>query len=441
MVEAHLTCESSAPVRAKGTGMVFVLSSDGQPLDPCHEVRARKLLKTGRAVIWRRYPFTIRLKNRAAAESVTHEHRLKLDPGSKTTGIAIVQQATERVVWAGELTHRGQAIRDALLRRYQIRRSRRQRKTRYRIPRFLNRRRFAGWLTPSLRHRVLTTLTWANRLRRLCPITAVSVELVRFDTQLMQNPEISGVQYQQGELAGYEVREYLLTKWGRKCAYCGATDRPLQIEHLVPKARGGSDSVSNLTIACEPCNQRKGNCTAVEFGFPQLLAQAKQPLKDAAAMNSVRWALYQQLVATGLPIEVGTGGRTKFNRSRLDWSKTHWRDAAAVGASTPDHLQSVVTSVLLIASRGHGSRQMCGTNKYGVPVRHRSRVKRHFGFQTGDLVRAVIPMGKFVGAYVGRITVRVRPSFKLNGFDVHPKYLRMLQRADGYGYVYRTEVA
>ena len=167
----------------------------------------------------------------------------------------------------------------------------------------LNRRRPEGWLAPSLAHRVLTTETWVRRLRAVCPITAISMELARFDMQLMQDAEVSGVAYQQGELQGYEVREYLLEKWQRTCAYCGARDVPLQIEHLVPRARGGSDRVANLTLACEPCNQKKGAQTAAEFGFPQLMAQARSPLKDAAAVNSVRWALYQALSATGLPLD------------------------------------------------------------------------------------------------------------------------------------------
>src|SRR6266511_550931 len=138
--------------------MVFVLSSDGQPLDPCYEARARKLLKAGRAAVWRVFPFTIRLKNRTRAESLVHTHRLKLDPGSKTTGIAVVQEGTKRVVWAGELTHRGQQIRDARRARRGVRRSRRQRHTRYRKPRFDNRRRPDGWLAPSIQHRILTAL-------------------------------------------------------------------------------------------------------------------------------------------------------------------------------------------------------------------------------------------------------------------------------------------
>ena len=432
--EANLT-------RASGAGViqimshVFVLSSDGQPLDPCHPPRARQLLTSGRAAVWRRYPFTIRLKNRTAAESVTHPHRLKLDPGSKTTGIAVVGEESGRVVWAGELTHRGQAIRNALLSRRAIRSSRRQRKTRYRKPRFLNRRRPEGWLAPSLQHRVETTLTWVNRLRRFVPITAISTELVRFDTQLLENAAISGVEYQQGTLAGYEVREYLLERWGRRCAYCGAKDVPLQIEHIVPRVRGGSDRISNLTLACEPCNQQKGIQTAEEFGHPAIQAQARQPLKDAAAVNTTRWALYQQLIATGLPVEVGTGGRTKFNRTCLGLEKAHWTDAACVCASTPDHLDTQGVRPLLLRATGRGTRQVCRTNASGFPTRHKPRARCFRGWQTGDFVRAVIPTGKYVGRYVGRIAIRFRPSFRLGGrFDVHPKYLTRLQRADGYHY-------
>ncbi len=426
--------------------MVFVLSSDRQPLDPTTMSRARRLLSRGRAAVFRTYPFTIILCDRTAADLVTHPHRLKLDPGSKTTGIAIVQEETERVVWAAELTHRSQAIADAMLARQQVRRNRRNRHTRYRPARFRNRRRPRGWLTPCMLHRVLTTLTWARRLSRFCPIAAISVELVRFDTQLMQNAEISGIQYQQGELAGYEVREYLLAKWGRACAYCGKGDLPLQVEHLVPRIRGGSSRVSNLTLACGDCNQKKGNRTAAEFGFPHLMERAKAPLKDAAAVNSARWALWRRLSEAGLPLEVGTGGRTKFNRTRLGWAKAHWRDAACIGASTPDHLDAAVGSVLLIAAKGHGTRKMCGTNASGFPIRHRRRQKRHFGFQTGDLVRAVVPSGKRAGTHVGRVLVRAIGKFDVvtcqgRQAGISYRYCRVIQRDDGYAYATRKQGA
>ena len=159
--------------------------------------------------MFKHYPFTIILK-RAIAEPEFHPLRLKLDPGSKTTGLAIVNDATGEVVFAAELSHRGEMIQARLNRRRGIRRSRRQRHTRYRKPRCENRRRQSGWLPPSLESRLANILTWAHRLMRLCPITAISQELVKFDMQAIDNPEISGVEYQQGTLAGYELREYLL---------------------------------------------------------------------------------------------------------------------------------------------------------------------------------------------------------------------------------------
>ncbi|NJN65774.1 MAG: HNH endonuclease, partial [Chloroflexaceae bacterium] len=256
---------------------VFVLDQHKQPLMPCHPARVRHLLKRGKAAVFRRAPFTIILREREGGE--TQPMELKLDPGSKTTGIALVATGKRgrRVVWAAELHHRGERIRKALADRRAIRRSRRQRKTRYRKPRFLNRTRKAGWLPPSLESRVANVETWVARLRCWCPITSLALELVRFDTQALQHPEISGVEYQQGTLHGYEVREYLLEKWQRRCAYCGAKDVPLQIEHLVPKARGGSDRVSNLTLACEPCNQRKAHRPPLSSGIPIFRRRRNSP--------------------------------------------------------------------------------------------------------------------------------------------------------------------
>jgi 5-methylcytosine-specific restriction endonuclease McrA len=278
----------------------------------------------------------------------------------------------------------------------------------------------------------------------LCPLTALSVELVRFDTQLLENAEIAGIQYQQGELAGYEVREYLLEKWFRRCAYCKREDIGLQVEHLVPRARGGSDRVSNLTIACERCNRAKGNQTAAEYGHAHLMAQAKAPLKDAAAVNSTRWALWRALEGFRLPVEAGTGGRTKYNRRRLDWPKAHWRDAACVGASTPERLTVATGSVLLIVCKGHGTRQMCRTNKYGFPVRHVPRHKRWFGFRTGDLVKAVVPKGKQRGTHVGRLALRTTGRFNITTAvgliqGISYRHCRIIQCADGYAYASRKE--
>jgi 5-methylcytosine-specific restriction endonuclease McrA len=376
--------------------------------------------------------------------------RVTIDPGSQTTGLAVVSDASGQVVWAAELTHRGQQIRAALLARRAVRRSRRQRHTRYRPARFTNRRRRAGWLPPSLESLLSNVLTWVHRLRRLAPIGALAQELVKFDTHLLQHPEIEGVQYQQGALAGYEVREYVLQKWGRQCAYCHTTGVPLQIAHIVPKARGGSDRVSNLTLACEPCNSAKGTQTAAEFGHPEVAAQAKQPLRDAAAVNATRWALYRRLQASGLPVEVGTGGRTKWNRIQRGLPKTHWLDAACVGASTPPVLRIAGLAPLVITATGHGVRQMCGTNRYGFPIRHRTRQTRHFGFVTGDLVCVHVLVGlKTAGRRVGRVLVRASGRFAVatgtgtgtgtgsgRVHGVSHRYWQLVARRDGYAYTY-----
>lgn len=422
------------------SNLVLVLDTNLKPLNPCSPGVARSLLKAEKAAVFRRYPFTIILKKEV--DAVVEPMELKLDPGSRTTGIALLQN--DKVVFGAELTHRGQAIRSSLESRRSIRRNRRSRHTRYRQSRFLNRTRPKGWLAPSLQHRVLTTMTWVNKLLRLAPITAISQELVRFNLQQMENPEISGIEYQQGTLLGYEVREYLLNKWERKCAYCNAQNLPLQVEHIHPKAKGGTNRISNLCLACEPCNLKKGTQNIELFlakkpdVLKRILAQAKRPLKDAAAINSTRWALFYHLKATGLPVEVGTGGGTKFNRARLELAKSHWIDAACVGKV--DSLQLVVSKPLLIIAAGHGNRQMCGTDKYGFPTRHRTRVQVHKGFQTGDIVKAVITSGKKVGEYVGRVLCRATGNFdiatqKSRVAGISYKYCQPIHRKDGYSYV------
>lgn len=422
---------------------VLVVDKNKQPLMPCHPARARELLKKGKAAVFRKYPYTIILKEREGGE--TQPVQVKIDPGSKTSGIAMVANFKRglRVIWVAELTHRGQQIRNALLSRSQLRRGRRNRKTRYRQPRFLNRRRKQGWLPPSLKSRVHNIWTWLKRLNKFTPITHLTIEVTRFDTQKLQNPEISGIEYQQGTLQGYEVRECLLEKWGHKCAYCGAVDVPLQVEHIRPKTRGGSKRISNLTMACEVCNQKKGNRTAAEFGYPHIEAQAKKPLKDAAAINATRWALLEQLKLTGLPIETGTGGRTKFNRIKQGYPKTHWLDAVCVGESGHDVFVHPDLSPLLIKATGHGRRQRCRPNKYGFLKAHAPNAKMFQGFQTGDIVKAIVPRGKAQGTHIGRVAIRYRPWFRLNGFDIHPKYMHTIHQADGYQYstqVERTKV-
>lgn len=423
--------------------MVFVLDERKRPLMPCSEKRARKLLRKGRAVVHRMHPFTIRLKDRTVEKSELQPLRLKLDPGAKVTGVAVLREDSPdeaETVLLAEIRHRTD-IKQKLEERRYYRRSRRNRKARYRKPRFLNRRRPEGWLPPSLRARVEQTLRAVEKLRKLLPITAISVEHVKFDTQKLQNPEISGIEYQQGTLFGYEVREYLLEKWGRRCAYCGKENVPLEIEHIIPKSRGGTDRVSNLALACRECNQAKGNKTAAEFGFPHIQEQAKPPLRSAAYMNATRFALYERLKATGLPVEGGSGAQTKMNRIALGLPKTHYYDACAVGQSTPGKIRINQEYAQIWSAVGRGTRRMCNPDRYGFPRGHRKAQRRYFGFSTGDLVRAVVPKGKYAGMWTGSVAVRASGFFDLKDVagkriaqGIHRQSIQLIQRFDGWRY-------
>jgi hypothetical protein len=444
------------------------------------------LLASGRAKVARHTPFTIRLTDRKEAELEVHPLQLKIDPGSRHTGIALA--------WAGadgqlhgvssiQVDHRGQLISKHLRQRSGYRRRRRSANLRYRAPRFSNRSPAkcdacganaqhnkdrcrhcqasgaprtgarGARLAPSLRHRVDNVVSMVSKLSRLAPIGAISMQLACFDTQALQDPEISGAGYQQGTLAGYEVREYLLEKWGRRCAYCGASGTGpssvvLNIDHVRPRSKGGSNRVSNLVLACVACNQVKDNRPVEEFladkpdVLKRVLAQLKAPLHDAAAMNATRWALWRELEKTGLPVATSTGGRTKWNRARCGLPRAHTLDALCVGEEKG---VSCYPSAMLVAkATGRGCYARTRPDAYGFLRLRLPRTKRYFGFATGDLVRAVVPTGKKAGTYVGRVAVRSSGSFNITtsagvAQGISHRHCRLLQRADGWGWSRQRE--
>jgi hypothetical protein len=291
-------------------------------------------------------------------------------------------------------------------------------------------------LPPSLRSRIGNLLTWAYRFGRWTPITRLEVERVKFDIVLLQNPEVTGVEYQHGELAGWELRAYLLEKFQYRCAYCRKRDGPFEIDHQFPRSRGGSSRASNLVLSCHACNVTKGNQTAAEFGHPEIEAQAKAPLKDAAAVNTTRFALVERLRVLNLPIGTWSGGRTRWNRARFGVEKTHALDALCVGRMTG--VDAGTLHMLHISAKGRG--QYCRTllTKYGFPRGYLMRQKRVAGIQTGDLVLAVVPSPyQAEGTHKGRVAVRKSGFFRINAVDSIPAHCcRVLQRADGYGYAF-----
>lgn len=416
--------------RFTGMNKVFVLDREKNPLMPCHPARARQLLDRKRAKVFRLHPFTIILQDRAGGAVQPVE--IKLDPGSKITGIAITVLGDNgrTLVWSCHLSHRGCTIKDSLQKRRGIRRSRRHRHCRYRQPRFDN------------------VFTWVKRLLSWTPGQCIHVETVRFDTQKLMNPEISGAEYQQGELQGYEVREYLLEKFHRTCVYCGLGNRPLEVEHVVAKANGGSNRVSNLALSCRDCNERKGTQRVEDFvtdpvKLERLRKQLKTPLKDATAVNATRYAIGNKLKNLGLPVRFWSGGRTKMNRIQQGYGKDHFIDAACVGDTGSRVFIPEALTPLTITAKGRGNRQMCLMDKFGFPRTRPKGVKQVDGFTTGDSVRLNQPRGKYRGSWTGSISIRASRVFDITTRNKEGKNQKIsassqhfirLQGFDGYVY-------
>jgi len=421
---------------------VFQINGNKQPLDMIRPARANEIQDKQKASVFRRFPYVL-IRKETIENPQTKQYSLKIDPGSKWTGFAI--ECEGEIIFRMELQHRGETIKSDLQKRAGFRRGRRSRNIRYRKKRF-NRTKSEGWLAPSIIHRVQTVETWIKRFLRYCPITTIEIEQVRFDLQKMENPEINGIEYQQSTLCGYEVKEYLLQKWNRKCAYCGAENVPLEVEHIHPKSKGGSDRVSNLALACNPCNQEKGNQEVQQFlsGKPDLLkrilSEAKAPLKDAAAVNSTRYAIVRMAKQICVDVKCWSGARTKMNRISQGLEKTHSIDAACVGESGAS-IKMLTDQRLIVTCKGHGSRQSRRVNASGFPaVQNAKAVFNHC--KAGDIVRFNLEKDrknlKF-GTYTARIKTPTQKGFEvlINGFRIgvsKMKDVQFLHRSDGYAY-------
>jgi len=428
---------------------VFVLSKTGKTLMPCHPARARQLLDSKKAVVKRLYPFIIQLTQRS--DGYIQPVELKFDPGSKETGIGLVLHGKNRLsaIFGAVLTHRGQEIKGNLDSRRMIRRSRRNRKTRYRQARFLNRVRskHKGWLAPSVQSRVDNITEWSKRFMRYTRVDFITVESVKFDMQKMENAAIEGIEYQRGTLFDYEVKEYLLEKYNYSCVYCGIKNVPFEKEHVIPKSRGGSNRISNLVLSCRVCNEKKDNMPIEEFLkdnqplLKKIKAQLKAPLKDAAVVNTSRKQIIKELSDLNVPVLRGTGAETKYNRMSQGYAKEHYIDALCSGATGVKVYISSKLRPLLIKKERRNNRQMCLVNKYGFPRSKAKGSKMVRGFKTGDMVKAIVLKGKKKGTYKGKVAVRSSGSFdiKLKKGRVQGigwKNCVMLYRFDGYSYTY-----
>lgn len=452
--------------------MVITLDKRKKPLGVCTERRARILLSKRRACVYRYYPFTIIVKDIDVRSLGTQEeYKVKIDPGAKTTGIAVVRVNDNAAVFFGQIEHKGEKVKSNLDAKRGTRRNRRTRETRYRRPKWGNKQlpegkkpgydtsRPEGWLPPSMKSVADNIISWVIRLQRLFNITSCSFEAVRFDTQLVDNPNIEGVQYQQGELFGYEVKEYLLDKYGHTCQYCSgaSNDAILEWEHVIPRSKGGSDSVKNATLSCHTCNQDKANRTPQEW----LLAITGKTKLDEARRQGIQRVLEGKISGVSSrycawvsasrryteaalfrmfrEVECSTGGRTKYNRERLGLPKDHHYDALCVGTVPEEGYTDLTNGYYFNAKAiGRGSRFRGKINACGViTLKLKKGPKRRFGFQNGDVVRANVPKGKYQGQHVGRVMTRASGSFDIRKTDgtlvtTNYRYCKPLQRDNGY---------
>ncbi|PEZ08947.1 Paclitaxel/taxanoid biosynthesis susceptibility protein TS1 [Bacillus sp. AFS018417] len=301
---------------------VFVKNLRGELLMPCSPRKARLLLKQGKAKIVGYTPFTIQLQY-ATGETV-QPVTIGVDSGAKYVGIAITTE--ERVLTKGTIALR-QDVKENLTLRATLRRSRRQRKTRYRKARFLNRKKKEGWLPPSIQSRIDNVIHWIEKFKSLLPSPKVIVEVGKFDAQKLKNPDIQGIEYQQGDAFGFwNIRYYVFARDQYTCQICKKKGGILHTHHIIERHKGGSDMADNLVTVHEECHQK--------FHKGKIKHSFKKPkqYKETAFMNILRLQIMKRL-----DCEITYGSYTTPIRKELRLPKTHVNDAIAI--TNPKRLQ------------------------------------------------------------------------------------------------------
>lgn len=299
----------------------------GDPLMSCTQKKARILLKEGKAVIYKYDPFTIQLTY--ATGETKQDCHIGIDTGSKHIGMAITSE--NKVLFKGEIELR-QDVKSNIDTKHIYRRSRRNRKTRYRQPRFLNRKRSDKWLPPSLQNRVDHTFHWIDTFCSLVSDPILHIEVGKFDTAKMINPEINGVDYQHGQTYGFfEERYFVFARDNYTCQCCGKSkDKILQTHHIIYRSNGGTDRVDNLITVCTDChtskNHQKGG---ILYKWQEQHKKVKQ-YKEPPFMNTIR----KRIFARYPNAHTTYGSETTPHRKELGLEKTHYNDAITISGIT-----------------------------------------------------------------------------------------------------------
>ena len=320
--------------------IVYVINKHGRPLMPTKPSKARKLLKNKKAKIVSYKPFTIQLIY--GSRGYTQNVDLGIDLGAKHVGVAIVSE--NKVLDKGEIELRDDVSKNITTKR-QYRSSRRSRKTRYRKPRFLNRisTKKEGWLPPSIQSRIDNTFFWIGKLVSLLPNPKLNIEVGKFDIQKMENPNIQGKEYQEGDTFGfYNTRYYVFERDKYTCQVCGAKGKILHTHHIVYKSLGGTDRAYNLITICTDCHtpekHKKGHIL-----YDWCMAKKKMPnYKGSTFMNIIRLRTYKKYPNA----RITYGSITTPKRKSLGLEKTHYNDAIAITGT--EKIDSNISDYFLI---------------------------------------------------------------------------------------------
>jgi N6-L-threonylcarbamoyladenine synthase len=306
--------------------LVYVLNKESKPLMPCKPSKARKLLNQGKARVIKKEPFTIQLLY--GSSGYKQDITLGVDAGSKVVGLSATTE--EKELFSAELELRNN-VSKLLADKRQYRRSRRNRKTRYRKARFLNRvkSKHKGWLAPSVEHKINSHINIIGKIQGILPISKIIVEVASFDIQKIKNPDIQGKDYQEGDMLGFwNVREYVLFRDNHTCSHCKgkSKDKVLEVHHIESRKTGG-DSPNNLITLCKTCHDlyHKGQIT--------LNIKRGKVFRDATFMGIMRWALYNRLKEIYPNISLTYGYITKNTRITNNLNKAHRIDARCISGN------------------------------------------------------------------------------------------------------------
>ena len=386
-----------------------VLNMRGSPLMPTFPRKAKKLIEQGKAKVISRCPFIIQML--IATGETRQDITLGIDSGYSFIGFSLISDISEII--SGEVELRKE-VSKKIQERAMYRRNRRSK---------LWHRKWGihekgkDWIPPSLKHKLNAHIQLVKKLKSMFPITKLILEIASFNSQKMQNPEISGIEYQQGTLQGYEIREYLLEKFDRTCIYCGKKNVPLEIEHIVPKSRTNDNRVSNLVVSCHECNIKKGMMTATEFGYPELQKQIQKPLKALPFMNLIRKRL-----ADILKCEITFGYKTKHNRIKLGLKKSHINDAFVIAGGKE---QIRVKSYKVVQKRRHNRCLQINRNGFKPSIR-----RKRYMFQSFDLVELKNKIYRVKGVFNYGKWIRLVDKFG-NVINSNIKNVRLIQYGRG----------